>query len=207
MPEYLLSSKSTHRKYVANRTSLFPFLPSKTGKIFKQKYHGNLTLVPRFTTMQTFGLHVLVNPNVTHMKHYIHYGQLACWPYLRVIRYMLRLEISLDEGLERLKSRVQKLGPDHDESDDLDSIASCSTVHMNRTVRFTMPSRQVESLQNKLASIELENSMLRREVRELRLRLAGRNGNLTPEEKKYEEKEDVILSEGNVFNLVRGFMK
>mmetsp|Transcript_11467 Transcript_11467/g.29007 ORF Transcript_11467/g.29007 Transcript_11467/m.29007 type:complete len:866 (-) Transcript_11467:153-2750(-) len=176
-------------------------------KIFKQKYHGNLTLVPRFTTMQTFGLHVLVNPNVTHMKHYIHYGQLACWPYLRVIRYMLRLEISLDEGLERLKSRVQKLGPDYDESDDLDSIASCSTVHMNRTVRFTMPSRQVESLQNKLASIELENSMLRREVRELRLRLAGRNGSLTPEEKEYEEKEDVILTEGNVFNLVRGFMK
>ncbi len=141
------------------------------------------------------------------MKHYIHYGQLACWPYLRVIRYMLRLEISLDEGLERLKSRVQKLGPDYDESDDLDSIASCSTVHMNRTVRFTMPSRQVESLQNKLASIELENSMLRREVRELRLRLAGRNGSLTPEEKEYEEKEDVILTEGNVFNLVRGFMK
>ena len=154
--------------------------------------------------MQTFGLHVLSNPNVTHMKHYIHYGQLACWPYLRVIRYMLRLEISLDEGLERLKSRVQKLGPDYD---DLDSIASCSTVHMNRTVRFTMPSRQVESLQNKLASIELENSMLRREVRELRLRLAGRNGSLTPEEKEYEEKEDVILTEGNVFNLVRGFMK
>eukprot|EP00531_Pseudo-nitzschia_arenysensis_P006080 CAMPEP_0116155976 /NCGR_PEP_ID=MMETSP0329-20121206/22590_1 /TAXON_ID=697910 /ORGANISM="Pseudo-nitzschia arenysensis, Strain B593" /LENGTH=858 /DNA_ID=CAMNT_0003653037 /DNA_START=260 /DNA_END=2836 /DNA_ORIENTATION=- len=177
-------------------------------KIFKQKYYGNLTLVPRFTTMQTFGLHVLVNPNVKHMRHYIHYGQLAAWPYLRVIRYMLRLEISLDEGLERLKSRVQKLGPDFDESDDLDSIASCSTVHMNRTVRFTMPSRQVEALQNKLSSIELEISMLRRENRELRLRLAGRNSSdVSLEEKQSEEKEGVILSEGNVFNLVKGFMK
>ena len=158
--------------------------------------------------MQTFGLHVLVNPNVKHMRHYIHYGQLAAWPYLRVIRYMLRLEISLDEGLERLKSRVQKLGPDFDESDDLDSIASCSTVHMNRTVRFTMPSRQVEALQNKLSSIELEISMLRRENRELRLRLAGRNSSdVSLEEKQSEEKEGVILSEGNVFNLVKGFMK
>ena len=114
----------------------------------------------------------------------------------------------MDEGLERLKSRVQKLGPDFDESDDLDSIASCSTVHMNRTVRFTMPSRQVEALQNKLSSIELEISMLRRENRELRLRLAGRNSSdVSLEEKQSEEKEGVILSEGNVFNLVKGFMK
>ena len=76
-----------------------------------------------------------------------------------------------------------------------------------------MPSRQVEALQNKLASMELENSMLRREVQELRQRLSGRNkteGSLTPEEKKAEEKDDsssIDLSEGNVFNLVRGFVK
>ena len=163
--------------------------------------------------MQSFGLHVLVNPNVSHMKHYIHHGQLAAWPYLRVIRYMLRLEISLDEGLERLKSRVETFGPDYDESDDLDSIASCSTVHMNRAVRFTMPSRQVEALQNKLSSIELENSMLRREVKELRLRLSGLSrgdGSLNPEEEQGEEKDDsssISLNEGNVFNLVRGLKK
>merc|ERR1712021_170434 len=107
--------------------------------------------------MQTFGLHVLVNPDVKNMEHYLHYGQLAAWPYLRVIRYMLRLEISLDEGVERLKSRVHELGPDFGESDDLDSIASVSSVmglpRYNHTMRFSMPSRQIESLQNKLASM------------------------------------------------------
>lgn len=184
-------------------------------KVFKQKYHGNLTLVPRFTTMQTFGLHVLVNPGVKHMEQYLHYGQLAAWPYLRVIRYMLRLEISLDEGLERLKSRVQELGPDFDESDDLDSIASAgSTVNalklsaMNQKVRFGTTSRQIEHLQRKLSSLELENSILRQEVEDLRLRLTARSSvKLSPEEKKAEEKDDssdpFILSEGNVFNLVR----
>lgn len=169
-------------------------------KVFKQKYHGNVTLVPRFTKMQTFGLHVLMNPGVKHMEHYIHFGQVAAWPYLRVIRYMLRLEISLDEGLERLKSRVQELSPDFDESDDLDSIAgsvaSCSTQaiamsQMNRRVSFAMPSRQVELLQNKLAATESENRILRQELEELRLRLLGRdnnNGSHTPEEKKCGEK-------------------
>jgi len=188
-------------------------------KVFKQKYHGNLTLVPRFTTMQTFGLHVLVNPGVKHMENYLHYGQLAAWPYLRVIRYMLRLEISLDEGVERLKSRVQQLGPDYDEFDDLDSIASGGTANAlalsrsNRAVRFSAPSRQVETLEHKLSSMELENDMLRRELEELRIRLSGKNKideSQTPEDQKSEEKNDtpsVALSEGNVFNLVRGLIK
>jgi regulator of replication initiation timing len=185
------------------------------GKIFKQKYHGNLTFVPRFTSTQMIGLQVLGNPSVEDMVNYLHHGQLAAWPYLKCLRYMLRLEIALDEGVERLKSRIQELGPDPDDFDDLESIASCSTVAMsriNRNVRFSMPSRQVESLQKKLASVELENNMLRREVEELRRRLSDSvksDGSQTPEEKIEDESDgvpSVILNEGNVFNLVRGFM-
>lgn len=48
-----------------------------------QKYHGNLTLVPRFTTMQVFGLNALANPTVEDMKIYLQNGQAAAWPYLR----------------------------------------------------------------------------------------------------------------------------
>ena len=115
------------------------------------------------------------------MEQYIHFGQLAAWPYLRVIRYMLRLEISLDEGLERLKSRVQELGSDFDEADDVDSIAgsiaSCSTsalaTSQMRTVRFAIPSPQLESLQNKLAASETENRMLRKELEDLRRKFAS----------------------------------
>ena len=171
-------------------------------------------MVPRFTTMQTFGLHVLHNPGVKHMENYLHYGQLAAWPYLRVIRFMLRLENSLDEGLERLKSRVQQLGPDYDESDDLDSIASGSTVNalamskMNRMVRFASPSPQIGALQKKLSIVELENTLLRQEVEELRL-ITGRcaiNGNQMVEEGSTDGTDHpatVSLSEGDVFNLVR----
>jgi len=195
---------------------LFPKLfGHDIGKVFKQKYHGNLTLVPRFTKMQTFGLNVLVNPDVQHMKNYLKFGQLAAWPYLRTIRYMLRLEISLDEGLERLKSRVHELSPDYDSSDDLDSIASNSTVNAihstrsTRMVRFGVASRQVETLHNKLSKMETENRMLRQEVDELRMRLAHINDpkdSLTSEEKKADDKESssVALTEGNVFYLARG---
>ena len=132
---------------------------------------------------------------------------------------MLRLETSLDEGVEHFKRRVQDFGPDFDDSDDLDSIASCSTSNamalskMNRTVRFAMPSRQLESVQNKLAAVELENALLRQEVQDLRLRLSGEyksDEDTTVEENNSDETAgppSVILSEGNegnIFNLVRG---
>jgi len=127
---------------------------------------------------------------------------------------MLRLEISLDEGLERLKSRVHELSPDYDSSDDLDSIASNSTVNAihstrsTRMVRFGVASRQVETLQNKLSKKETEIRMLRQEVDELKMRLAKKES-LTSEEKKSDDKESssVALTEGNVFYLARGINK
>jgi hypothetical protein len=64
-------------------TCFSTFLCVFTGKVFKQKYHGNLTLVPRFTAMQTFGLAALVNPTVNDMENYLKFGQIAAWPYLR----------------------------------------------------------------------------------------------------------------------------
>ena len=130
---------------------------------------------------------------------------------------MLRLEISLDEGLERLKSHVHELGVDYDESDDLDSIASNSTVNAvqstrsTRAVRFRAASRQVETLQSKLSKMTIENQLLRREVDELR-RLAHMNdteGTQVSEEKKNDDKDSssIVLTEGNVFNLARGIKK
>jgi len=67
-----------------SKLGLFPrIFGQDISKVFKQKYHGHLTLVPRFTTAQTFGLKALVNPSVKEMDGYLKYGQLAAWPYLR----------------------------------------------------------------------------------------------------------------------------
>jgi TAG lipase/steryl ester hydrolase/phospholipase A2/LPA acyltransferase len=94
--EYHPNSRSTYWKLfqtiewdIRNRClklsklGLFPrIFGQDISKVFKQKYHGHLTLVPRFTTAQTFGLKALVNPSVKEMDGYLKYGQLAAWPYL-----------------------------------------------------------------------------------------------------------------------------
>lgn len=65
------------------RLGLFPkFFGQDVSKVFKQKYHGNITLVPRFTVMQVFGLKALVNPSASDMEIYLQNGQMAAWPHL-----------------------------------------------------------------------------------------------------------------------------
>jgi len=72
-----------NRALKLSRLGLFPKLFGQDiSKVFKQKYHGNLTLVPRFTAMQTFGLKALVNPTFKDMEGYLKFGQIAAWPFL-----------------------------------------------------------------------------------------------------------------------------
>ena len=72
-----------NRALKLSRLGLFPrIFGQDMSKVFKQKYDGNLTLVPRFTAAQTFGLKALVNPSVKDMEGYLKYGQMAAWPYL-----------------------------------------------------------------------------------------------------------------------------
>ena len=73
-----------NRALQLSRLGLFPkMFGQDVSKIFKQKYHGNLTLLPRFTPAQTFGLKTLSNPTVEDMEGYLKYGQIATWPYLK----------------------------------------------------------------------------------------------------------------------------
>ena len=131
-----------------------------------------------------------------------------------VIRDMIRLEKSLDECLERLKSRCTTLHGDADlsDTDDLDSIASGSasinTFGVRKSfVRFAGHHREVERLAEKISKLERENTTLRHQVKELKILLGIPAGSdeKDEEEKKAKEEETgpTILSEGGVWNLLR----
>eukprot|EP00980_Cylindrotheca_fusiformis_P019923 scaffold7017_cov134-Cylindrotheca_fusiformis.AAC.18 len=211
-----------NRALKLGRLGLFPkIFGQDISKVFKQKYHGNLTLVPRFTAAQTFGLKALVNPSVKDMEGYLKYGQLAAWPYVRcvqmqisAIRDMIRLEKSLDMSLDSLRSRCNQFSMDMDisDADDLDSIASGGTSLNTGSarkgiVRFATHQREVETLSQKLTKVEMENRDLRQQVQELE-KLLGRHstGGMGSEEKKAEEDKlqgHLELSEGRVWNIMR----
>jgi hypothetical protein len=164
-----------------SRLGLFPkVFGQDISKVFKQKYYGNLTIVPRFTTMQTFGLQALSNPTVKDMEGYLKHGQLATWPYLNAIRDTLRLEKALDQCLTRLEGQMRATNPDFDWStnDDVDSIASSSMVSSSRVRIIGRPFYRSGStneppgtsniLRHRVSGLERENQQLREELRRLR---------------------------------------
>jgi TAG lipase/steryl ester hydrolase/phospholipase A2/LPA acyltransferase len=59
---------------------LFPrFFGHDVSAVFKQKYHGNVTIVPQMSMTQSMGLHAIVNPTVEAMDRYIMGGKKAVW--------------------------------------------------------------------------------------------------------------------------------
>jgi hypothetical protein len=44
---------------------LFPrFFGHDVSSVFKQKYHGNVTIVPEMSMTQSIGLHAIINPSL-----------------------------------------------------------------------------------------------------------------------------------------------
>ena len=89
---------------------------------------------------------------------------------------MLRLEVSLDEGVECLKRQLKELGSDHDELyDDTDESMRVSfTINGNSWQLSSSQQTQAarfETVQNRLSEMEKENLMLRQEVAELQAQL------------------------------------
>lgn len=210
-----------------SRLGLFPrMFGQDVSKIFKQKYHGNLTIVPRFTTMQTFGLKSLSNPTVKDMEGYLKYSQIATWPYLNAIRDMIRLEKSLDDCLTHLDARMRTLSPDGDWSnhDDIDSVESSSVVPSCTANRvriigrppsgLTMRDRDYERLRRRMSGLERENQQLREEL-ERHQKQRKQNDQSTDDsrqEKDERESQNTVItdrsslserSEGAIWNLVR----
>lgn len=147
-----------------SRLGLFPkVFGHDISKVFKQKYHGDLTLVPRFTTLQVFGLKALVNPTVRDMEIYLQNGQSAAWPYLGVIQEMLRLENALDKCMSRLIEQRHELAPEDDEWDEIESITSANQSSRSRVLGSR---REMELLKQKILSLELENTQLRKELKD-----------------------------------------
>lgn len=170
-----------------SRLGLFPqFFGQDVSKVFKQRYHGNLTIVPQFTPMQTLGLKVLANPSVKEMEGYLKYGQIAAWPHLNAIRDMMRLERALDDCLYRLEERLRASHGDNEWSfqDDVDSIASSSALCTSGSGKVRIIGRPAISrddssvLVHKISHLEDENLRLKQQLNEMKklLEKQGING-------------------------------
>ena len=77
-------------------------------KVFSQKYHGDVTISPRFTYAQTVGLSAICNPTRDDMDGYLRGGKRAIWPHVCRIKRMVLLENCLAECWNDLKDQRRR---------------------------------------------------------------------------------------------------
>merc|ERR1719296_307993 len=102
------------------------------------------------------------------MDVYLQNGQLAAWPFLRVLQEMLRIERSIDACLDQLDKRLKSLASGFDASlpnDDAESLSSA----VRAAYRAHLPGlgREAELLKERVRGLEQENKQLRQKVMQL----------------------------------------
>ena len=115
-----------------SRLHLFPrFFGQDITKVFKQRYTGTITIVPKMSILQVrerdvakrraslfltnllslprvprrssqvLGIKALLNPTVEDMQHYLKNGAQAAWPWVEFIRHSVKVEEALRVTIER----------------------------------------------------------------------------------------------------------
>jgi len=100
----------------ATMLSQLGLMPSLYGnnlrKVFSQKYHGDVTIAPRFTYLQSIGISAISQPTRQDMEHYLLGGRRAVYPHANRIRHMLLLETTLGDCVQLARTERRKIALD-----------------------------------------------------------------------------------------------
>ncbi len=77
----------------------------------KQRYVGNVTVVPRLTFLESFGFNAIRNPTLKHMSHYLLEGERATWPHVERIKHLYSLEKRISENIEKIRNKIDTKAP------------------------------------------------------------------------------------------------
>ena len=92
-----------HRSVILSKMGIMPKLYGHDiSSVFKQVYHGNVTIVPRMKVEESLGVKAIMHPSKEDMRSYIRGGRKATWPHLRRVKHLLCLEARLWSILEEL---------------------------------------------------------------------------------------------------------
>lgn len=93
-----------YRATALNQLGLFPrFFGQDIARVFKQKYHGNLTIVPQMKMQELTGLKALLNPTRKDMRSYLRGGTLATFPHISRLKAMLQWEACLATAVDEVR--------------------------------------------------------------------------------------------------------
>jgi hypothetical protein len=68
------------------------FYGTDISALFKQRYHGDVTIVPDMKVEEALGVKAIMHPSRRDMQSYIRGGRRASWPHLRRVKHLLAVE-------------------------------------------------------------------------------------------------------------------
>lgn len=112
---YIESDLAYRTEQLRNMKLLPRLYGQEIGGVFKQKYHGHITLVPELRWGDAFGMNAIRQPSRLDMQHYLHGGQLATWSGIRKMQHVLCIEKCIWDSLAELVCSRGGFGEDSSE--------------------------------------------------------------------------------------------
>ena len=107
--EAMVHSDVRQRCQLLSKLGLFPRIyGQRIDPIFRQKYLGKVTIVPRFGISDSFK--AIQNPTPEHMRVYLLNGARATWPKISFIKHLTCIEKKIYECLEHVRKEARKEG-------------------------------------------------------------------------------------------------
>ena len=129
-----------HRSVILSKMGIMPKLYGHDiSSVFKQVYHGNVTIVPQMKVEESLGVKAIMHPSREDMRAYIRGGRKASWPHLRRVKHLLCLEASLWTIMERLVEDSAKKSDSFlpSSSSSASDVAASSTAASSRDMEGT----------------------------------------------------------------------
>ncbi|KAK3280244.1 hypothetical protein CYMTET_11915 [Cymbomonas tetramitiformis] len=138
-------------------------------RIFTQKYHGHITIVPKLILSESIGMRAIMNPSLKDMIRYISGGQRSTWPHIARIQHTIHLERILDRCITELKEQHFSLSRSYSSSNILDNMAQneSATGTKNKVSMGFQWEWEIQKLRAHISRLEEENDSLRTVVKEL----------------------------------------
>ena len=168
-----------HRSVILSKMGIMPKLYGHDiSSVFKQVYHGNVTIVPRMKVEESLGVKAFMQPTKEDMRSYIRGGQKATWPHLRRVKHLLLLEARLWKILEKLVtyssavSTHRKFSPTEEVNATQRQLSKLSArVSVTDLVMYAEePSMTVNEALPRIESFEGVSGIFRENIAERRMR-------------------------------------
>ena len=110
----MLATDIKYRAVSLRQLGLFPTVFGQDiSGVFQQTYSGQVTIIPPFRFLDSWGTNAILTPGKDGIRYYLHTGRRSCWRHLTHIKYLMAIEIELAKCMAHVAAGLPIPPPPH----------------------------------------------------------------------------------------------